>query len=656
MLQIRNLSYSIGERLLLKEVNWVINPGKRVALIGPNGAGKTTLLRIIKGDLQPHDGVMIKPKEYTIGYLPQEEIAVGSGPILAAVLEGQGEILRLEEQIAELHALLNSHTEDDPKVLERLGALESRYDALGGYAVENQAKAILTGLGFSEYDYQRPMSEFSGGWRMRVYLARLLLQNPNLLLLDEPTNHLDLPSLEWLESFLLSFAGSMVLVSHDRFFIDRLAQEITELDRGVLTHYSGNYHLYEKQKAESEVLLLKQWEAMRDERERQQKFINRFRYKATKAAAVQSRLKMLEKMAEVELPPPPPPRIHFRLRVAGSSYKDVLHIEKLYFRYGESWVLNDLNLDIYRGQKVALVGVNGAGKTTLTRLICGELQPESGSIKIGERTTIGYYAQHQVDALSLDATVYEEVASTTAQTLAPRIRDILGLFQFHGDEVFKPVRVLSGGEKARVSLAKILLSPVNFLIMDEPINHLDTTAKEALEEALHDYDGTLLLIAHDRYFLDKLVTRVIELREGRLTMYEGNYSDYIAKREADVSWTAEEAKSAQIHLAEAAAEIPIPARKSKEQKRQEAEARQSISRERNRLEQAIARIEAEIQSREEKKSTLEAQLANPQSYKNGEFAAQLTRDYALIKSELEWLVTEWTETQETLEKLLRSLA
>ncbi|HPR87307.1 MAG TPA: ABC-F family ATP-binding cassette domain-containing protein [bacterium] len=655
MLQIRNLSYHIGERALLKEINWVINPGKRVALIGPNGAGKTTLLRIIKGDLEPHDGVMIKPKEYTIGYLPQEEIAVGSGPILAAVLEGHGEILRLEEQIAELHAILNTHTEDDEKLLERLGALESRYDALGGYTIENQAKAILTGLGFGEIDYQRPMSEFSGGWRMRVYLARLLLLNPDLLLLDEPTNHLDLPSLEWLESYLLSFAGSMVLVSHDRFFIDRLAQEITELDRGVLTHYSGNYHLYEKQKAESEELLLKQWEAMRDERERQQKFINRFRYKATKAAAVQSRIKMLEKMAEVELPPPPPPRIHFRLRVAGTSYKDVLHIEKLNFRYAGPWVLQDLNLDVYRGQKVALVGVNGAGKTTLTRLIYGELQPESGSIKIGERTTIGYYAQHQVDSLSLDATAYAEVASTTAQSLAPRIRDILGLFQFHGDAVFKPIRVLSGGEKARVSLAKILLSPVNFLIMDEPTNHLDTGAKEALEEALRDYDGTLLLIAHDRYFLDKLVTRVIELREGRLTMYEGNYSDYIAKREADAARAAEAARSAQAHLTEAAAETPTPARKSKEQKRQEAEARQAISRDRNRLEQTIARIEAEIQAREEKKSTLEAQLANPQSYKNGEFAAQLTRDYTLVKSELEWLVTEWSENQQALEQLLDTL-
>jgi ATP-binding cassette subfamily F protein 3 len=655
MLQIRNLAYHIGERLLLKDVNWVINPGKRVALIGPNGAGKTTLLRIIKGELEPRGGSMIKPKEYTIGYLPQEEIAVVNGPILAAVLEGQGEILRLEEQIANLHILLNSHTEDDEKVLERLGALESRYDALGGYTVENKAKAILSGLGFADKDYQRPMNEFSGGWRMRVYLARLLLQNPDLLLLDEPTNHLDLPSLEWLESYLLSFPGSMVLVSHDRFFIDRLAQEITELDRGVLTHYPGNYHFYEKQKALSEELLLKQWEAMRDERERQQKFINRFRYKATKAAAVQSRIKMLDKMEEVELPPPPPPRIRFRLRVAEASYKDVLHIADLSFRYAEPWVVQDLNLDIYRGQKVALVGVNGAGKTTLTRLICGELAPQKGSVRIGERTTIGYYAQHQVDALSLDATAYAEVASTTAQSLAPRIRDILGLFQFHGEDVFKPIHVLSGGEKARVSLAKILLSPVNFLIMDEPTNHLDVGAKEALEDALREYDGTLLLIAHDRYFLDKLVSRVIELKEGHLTMYEGNYSDYIAKREADAARAAEELKEGAKNAGNSNSEPTTPARKSKEQKRQEAEARQAISRERNRLEQAILRIEAEIQSREEKKSTLEAQLANPQSYKNGEFAAQLTRDYAQIKSELEWLMNEWSETQDALEHLLQTL-
>ena len=656
MLQLRNIAYHIADRDLLKDVNWIINPGKRVALIGPNGAGKTTLLRIINGEFPPHDGAMIKPKGYTIGYLPQEEIAIGTGAILASVLEGQGEIRRLEEQIAELHIILDSHTEDDARVLERLGALESRYDALGGYTLESQAKAILSGLGFLERDYQRPMSEFSGGWRMRVYLARLLLQNPDLLLLDEPTNHLDLPSLEWLEGYLLSFPGSMVLVSHDRFFVDRLAQEITELDRGVLTHYPGNYHYYEKQKAQNEELLLKQWEANREERERQEKFINRFRYKATKAAAVQSRIKMLDKLEEVELPPPPPPKIRFRLRVAETSYKDVLHIEGMHFRYAEPWVLEDLNLDIYRGQKVALVGVNGAGKTTLTRLITGQLQPQQGLIRIGERTTIGYYAQHQVDALSLDATAYEEVASTTAQSLAPRIRDILGLFQFRGDDVFKPIRVLSGGEKARVSLAKILLSPVNFLIMDEPTNHLDVGAKEALEAALQEYDGTLLLIAHDRYFLDKLVTRVIELKESRLTLYEGNYSDYISKREAEARRADEELQAQLLQARDLNPEAAAPARKSKEQKRQEAEARQAISRERNQLEKAIARLENEIQAGEEKKQRLEAQLADPASYKNGEFAAQLTRDYAQIKSELEWLVNEWSDNQSALERLLQSLA
>ncbi len=650
MLQIRNLTYYIGERPLLKQVNWIINPGKRVALIGPNGTGKTTLLRIIQGSLTALEGTILKPKEYRIGYLPQEEIAIGSGPILASVLEGQGEILQLEEQIAELHQELASHTEDDEKRLEKLGALETRYDALGGYTLEAQAKAILTGLGFKEGDYQRPLGEFSGGWRMRVYLARLLLQKPDLLLLDEPTNHLDLPSLEWLEEYLLSFPGSMVLVSHDRFFIDRLAQEISDLDRGKLTHYPGNYHYFEKQKALNEELLIKQWEALREEREKQQKFIDRFRYKATKATQVQSRIKMLEKMEEVELPPPPPPKFHFRLQVAASSYKDVLHIEDLWFRYQQEWVLKALNLDIYRGEKVALVGVNGAGKTTLTRLICKELTPQQGILQTGERATIGYYAQHQVDALNLKATVYEEVASTTAQSLLPRIRNVLGLFQFHGEDVFKPIAVLSGGEKARVSLAKILLSPVNFLIMDEPTNHLDIVAKEALEEALREYDGTLLLIAHDRYFLDKLVTRVIELKEGHLRLFEGNYSDYIGKREAE-----QEQAVSERALETPAAEAGTPARKSKEQKRIEAEARQAISKERNRLQEEVQHIEAEMERLEKAKKETEAQLSDPQSYKDGQLAARLTRDYQTIKDELDDLLTRWTETQDRLEELLRSL-
>jgi len=647
MLQIHELKYEIGDRVLLKDVDWVINPGKRVALIGPNGAGKTTLLRLITGELAPASGTLIKPKFYKIGYLPQEDIDLGPAPILASVLDGQGELVQLEQQIADLHQALETDRSEHQALLDRLGVVEARYDALGGYKMENEAKAILSGLGFREEDFQRPITTFSGGWRMRVFLARLLLLQPDLLLLDEPTNHLDLPSLEWLEGYLLNFPGSMVLVSHDRFFIDRLAQEICELDRGVLTHYAGNYHFFETQKALNEEQQLKKWQALREEYKRQQRFIDRFRYKATKAVQVQSRIKQLEKMERVELPPPPPQRFHFQIRVPVTSYRDVLHLENLSFRYGESWVLRNLHFDLYRSQKVALVGVNGAGKTTLTRLICGELSPQQGRVVIGERTTIGYYAQHQVDALNLDNSVIEEVSSSTSMAQQPRVRHVLGLFQFHGDDVFKPVRVLSGGEKARASLAKILLSPVNFLIMDEPTNHLDVTAKEALEEALKDYDGTLLLIAHDRYFLDKLVTCVAELKDGELHTYEGNYSDYVAKK-----------TSILVALQKDRGESPAAdsgGKKSREQKRSEAEARQAISKERNRLQKEINRTETRMAELEMEKSDTERQLGDPATYKDGEQAARLQRDYQRIQDEMASCVAAWEEAQMQMEALLSNL-
>jgi len=646
MLQINGLTYEIGERALMRDVQWSIHPGRRIALIGPNGAGKTTLLRILSGEIEVSAQAIQKPRDYSIGYLPQEEIAIGMGSVLQMAMQGHQEVLDMETEMESIHNQLESQADDSEALLKKLGDLESRYTLLGGYDLEARTKKILMGLGFSTSDFFRSVAELSGGWRMRVYLARLLLQEPDLLLLDEPTNHLDIPSLEWLELYLKSFSGSIVLVSHDRFFIDRLAQEIAELYNSRLTIYSGNYHFYERKKKLIQEQLVKRYYEQKEERERLEKFINRFRYKATKAAQVQSRVKRLEKMETVELPEARK-QIHFKIKADTQSYMDVLTVQDLWFRYDEPWVLQNLSLKLYRGEKVALVGVNGAGKTTFTRLISGELQPQRGKLELGQKVHVGYYAQHQVDALDLNKSIVEEVGSAAAPSFSGNLRDILGVFQFSNRDADKRVGVLSGGEKARVSLAKILLSPSNFLIMDEPTNHLDLASKEALEQALAGYDGTLLLISHDRYFLDKLVSRVIEIKDGRLTEFSGNYSHYLEKRQ-ELTQAEENTIPTKAHAAKAL-------KKSKEQKQKEAAARQAVSKQRNQLQSEIEKIESRLETLESQKASLEAQLVLPETYQDAPLATRLQKEYDAILIELPQLESRWEAAHEELETLLSGI-
>lgn len=645
MHQIKDLSYSIGERKLLDRVSWAVQPGQRVALIGPNGAGKTTLFRIVTGEIEAHSGTTLKPKGFRIGYLPQEEIVVQGETMLQTVLDGQKEISSLEKKIEELHSALGNSAKENDKLLDQLGTAEHRFEALGGYRVETEAKTVLSGLGFSEKDFSSPLSNFSGGWKMRAYLARLLIQKPDMLLLDEPTNHLDLPALEWLEQFLLQFSGGVVVVSHDRFFIDRLVRGIYELDRGQLVYYSGNYHDYEKQKRQREELLRKKWEELREEKKRQERFIERFRYKNTKASQVQSRIKHLEKMESIEIQPPPR-QMDFNIAVEIHSYNDVLKIEDMFFRYKEEWVLEGLNFHVSRGEKVALVGVNGAGKTTLTKLITGQIFPQKGCVDLGKRTQIGYYAQHRISDLDLESTVYDEVLKTAADKHIPRIREVLGVFLMSGDDVTKKIKVLSGGEKARVSLAKILLSPVNFLIMDEPTNHLDMPSVEALESALDKYKGTLLMISHDRYFLDKLVHRVAEVKDRQLEEYTGNYSYYLEKRNIE----SENRTQAKKTLPQ-----KISGRKTKDQKRAEAESRQAVSKKRNRLQREVDSLERKINTLEAKKNEMEKILAKPETYKDSSSSVALQKGYVSVKKELEKSYKNWESFKLELEDLLDQL-
>ncbi|MEJ2049503.1 MAG: ABC-F family ATP-binding cassette domain-containing protein [Calditrichota bacterium] len=647
MVQLKNIHYQIGERTLLRDLNWFIDDGSRMALIGANGSGKTTLLRIITGQIKPNSGHINRPSGYQIGYLPQEEIVLQDNPILNTVLTGRPDIEEINAQLKEIQIALKVeiNPQSEKELVARQGELESQYKLLDGYSIQAEAKKILAGLGFDRDEFGKPLMEFSGGWRMRVYLAKLLLQNPDLLLLDEPTNHLDLPSLEWLENYLKKFNGSIVIVSHDRTFIDKIAREIVELQDGTLFHFPGKYADFERQKELMAEQIQQQQKNIQKYKAQQQKFIDRFRYKATKAAQVQSRIKKLEKLETVESVPQSK-NFSFSIKVDVPSYKDVLNFRDVSFRYNSHWIISQVNFHISRADKIALVGQNGAGKTTLTKLITGILKPQQGLIKMGERIRIGYFAQHRIEELNLENTIYQEVFETAADSHRPNIRNILGLFKFSSDDIEKRIAVLSGGEKARVSLAKILLSPVNFLIMDEPTNHLDIPSRQTLENALQDYDGTLLLISHDRHFLDKLVHRVFELKKEKLTEYQGNYSDYLHLKPVEE----EELLQQEIEIREKKSD-----RKSREQKRKEAEARQAISRRRNELQTRISEIEQEIEKLEVEKIHIETELGKTETYKNAEKAVVIQNRYKEINTLLKNIMTEWEKLHAELEELMHNM-
>jgi len=542
----------------------------------------------------------------------------------------------------------NPEQSKQSELINKLGQLESEFSLLGGYGIEAEAKKILAGLGFKNEDFKRNLEEFSGGWQMRVYLAKILLQKPDLLLLDEPTNHLDFSSLEWLEDYLVSFEGSTIFVSHDRYFIKKLAQEIAEIENGTLTHYAGDLKFYQNKKSLNKEQLLHKAEQIKEEREKLERFINRFRYKATKAVQVQSRIKRLEKLEVVEIPKENK-KIQFKIDLPVKSYKEVCVCSDVSFRYDNKWVFENVNFNIYRGEKIALVGDNGEGKTTLTKLIFGHLNPQKGDLKVGQNAKAGYYAQHQIDSLDINNSALKEVSLTAADSLRTKLRDVLGVFQISGDDVDKKIAVLSGGEKARVSLSKILLSPVNFLIMDEPTNHLDTNSREAMEDALQNYEGTALLISHDRFFLDKLVSRVFELKDGKLKEYEGNYTDYLHYKKTH------EVRENSTDNNEELITKSTSGKNLKEKKKREAELRQSISLKRKTLEQQIVKMELEIEQLEAEKEEIENQLANPEIFKDENKSKIINQRYQELQIQLPVLYQNWEKIQVKLEQLLSSI-
>jgi ATP-binding cassette subfamily F protein 3 len=526
VIQLESISKGYGGQDLFRDLTWTISGGERIGLVGPNGAGKTTLCRILAGVEAPDDGRVSRARSTTVGYLPQEVAVAGDRSALGEALSGFDNVWQLESEMEAVAMALAATDADHDTLTARYGDLQHRFEALGGYRLETEAKTILGGLGFRPDDVHRPITEFSGGWRMRAALARLLLLRPSLLLLDEPTNHLDLESLGWLESFLADYDGTVVVVSHDRYFLNRMVTSIADLSPAGLTVYPGDYDDYLVEREARRELLEAQARNQAKRIAEIERFIERFRYKATKARQVQSRIKMLDRIERIEvgrdarhirLAFPQPPRTGRRVATMRGIVK----------AYGDNVVYRGATFEVERGEKVALVGVNGAGKSTLLKMLAGALAPDAGERTLGAHVHVHYYAQHQLDALDPSRTMLEELEAAAPDLGQTRLRTILGTFLFSGDTVEKRIGVLSGGEKARVALAKMLVRPAALLCLDEPTNHLDLASREVLEEALAAFPATIVFISHDRYFINRIASRVVHVDRGTLTDYPGGYDDYL---------------------------------------------------------------------------------------------------------------------------------
>jgi ATP-binding cassette subfamily F protein 3 len=529
MIQLFDLTKSFGDRVLLDHVTWQITSRERVGLCGPNGAGKTTLLKMMAGLDEPDSGSILKPSSLTVGYLPQDGLSHAGRTVFEEAASAFEELLAIKSEMHALEERLGDpsipETEHDA-MLGRYSDLQERFRLGDGYSIELKTATVLQGLGFKPTDHERQTETFSGGWQMRLALAKLLLRTPNLLLLDEPTNHLDLEARNWLEEYLNAYPHAVILVSHDRFFLDTVVTRIADLTLRTLTDYVGNYSAYLVAHHARIEQMRKAKREQDEEVARVKMFIDRFRYQATKASQVQSRIKMLEKIVPIEVPLERK-KIHFDFPTCGKSGRTVLEIQHARKAYDDVVVFTDLNVHIERGDRIALVGPNGVGKSTLMRMLSGEEQPDSGTRVEGHNIVMQYFAQDEATKLAPTLTVHETLAAGSPLHMVPMIRNILGGFLFSGDDVYKRVRVLSGGERTRLAVARMLLRPSNTLLLDEPTNHLDLDSKEVLLDALVDYGGTLIFVSHDRYFVERLATKIIEIGQGTATVYPGTYQEFL---------------------------------------------------------------------------------------------------------------------------------
>jgi len=675
LIYLKDISLSFADRKIFDRINWAITDRSRVGLVGDNGTGKTTLLRAILGSVDLDAGSIEIPdrKRATIGYLPQDLVELEPVPLMDYLRQKSG-LLDLEEAVKRGEEALSHSDADDPdheKLLKGYENAVACFNAKDGYAFAAKAKQILAGFGFRNSDFQKNCGDFSGGWKMRIMLAVILLSQPDIMLLDEPTNHLDTESMEWLESWLKDYPGTILTIAHDRVFLDKIVTVIAELANRTITIYKGNYSYYLREKDRRRDALKKEMELQRAEIKKIREFVERFRYKATKASQVQSRIKMLEKF-DVLREEGQRKSVKIRFPESPRSGKEVIAIGGLAKSYGDLNVFNDVNFTLYRGEKAAVVGVNGAGKSTLSRILSGEEEPTSGEVGYGLNVKMAFFSQESAQNLNYRRTIWEEVNAAGTRSSDQERRNLLGAFLFSGDDIYKEIAVLSGGEKSRLALLKILLTDTNLLILDEPTNHLDLKTREIFQNALLSYQGTILIVSHDRFFLDCLVTRVFELRDGVCHEYRGNYSYFIEKRREEQSPPSSplpapptppverpDVGSAEVQerrdKEETGDKPEERSRKTKEEKRQEAEERNRISRATSVLKRELNDTEKRIALLETKKKEGETILCEPDIYHDPERIKQLNQELKAISAELEDLYYAWNDLTLRMEKIEDSL-